>query len=623
MHHASILTWHEANWNFLNAAIALCKQHLLTKLSDDQDALQQAQHQFESANREVPGQTALDQLKQCFGLTDFEQWILLLGVLAEFDSSCATLFSQLLGDPQQTNPTFAIALSAFPKAHWSALKPTRPLRNWHLISLGHTNSLNHSPFRISERILHYLVGEPDLDPQLQPFIKPLQISDQLVTSHQAIADEMTTFWQATSHRIGHLYGNSGLDQKAIASEIARQNQLTLYQLTAPVLSAHVSDLLRFKRLWEREVKLNPSLLLISTEEFDLSHPQSRMLLQQWVEDLQSPVLFLTRDRSLQGLYAHTLLSLEVLPPQHSEQQSIWETELQSADLSFQTAIPALVRQFNLSPTTIRTVCRQSQTATPAEPMIDLWQRCRVQSRPQLDDLAQRIDAISAGRNSAGTATWEDLVLPPAQSQVLKMIAAHVKERHKVYDMWGFGAKNARGLGISAMFAGASGTGKTTAAEVLAHELRLDLYRIDLSAVVSKYIGETEKNLRKIFDAAESGSVILLFDEADALFGKRSEVKDARDRYANVEVAYLLQRMEAFQGLSILTTNLKETLDPAFLRRIRFVVKFPFPEVAQREEIWRRVFPKTVPQEDLHYGKLAKLNIAGGNIRNKCRFSCSR
>jgi SpoVK/Ycf46/Vps4 family AAA+-type ATPase len=166
-----------------------------------------------------------------------------------------------------------------------------------------------------------------------------------------------------------------------------------------------------------------------------------------------------------------------------------------------------------------------------------------------------------------------------------------------------------------MFAGPSGTGKTLAAEVLANELRLDLYRIDLSQVVSKYIGETEKNLRRVFDAAEDGGAVLLFDEADALFGRRSEVKDSHDRYANIEVSYLLQRMEEYRGLAILTTNRKDALDPAFLRRIRFVVPFPFPDAALRERIWRCIFPPATPTEELDAHRLSRLNVAGGNIRN--------
>jgi SpoVK/Ycf46/Vps4 family AAA+-type ATPase len=236
----------------------------------------------------------------------------------------------------------------------------------------------------------------------------------------------------------------------------------------------------------------------------------------------------------------------------------------------------------------------------------LWKACRTQARPRLDDLAQRIDSA---------ATWEQLVLPTAQLELLHSITAHVRQRTRVYVEWGFDQLSSRGLGISALFAGASGTGKTMAAEVLAQELELDLYRIDLSAVVSKYIGETEKNLRRVFDAAEGGGAILLFDEADAMFGKRSEVQDSHDRYANIEVSYLLQRMEAYRGLAILTTNMRSSLDTAFLRRIRFIVNFPFPDVEQRGEIWRRIFPQQTPTQGLDVDKLARLAVTGGSIHN--------
>ncbi len=282
-------------------------------------------------------------------------------------------------------------------------------------------------------------------------------------------------------------------------------------------------------------------------------------------------------------------------------------------------IDRLVSHFNLSAATIAATSWQFKTqhfklnTAPSEETADsansfrfLWDACRTQARPRLDELAQRIEA---------TAAWEELVLPENELGVLREIAAHVRQRSKVYEQWGFAAKGARGLGISALFAGASGTGKTLAAEVLGSALNLDVYRIDLSAVVSKYIGETEKNLRRVFDAAEGGGVVLLFDEADALFGKRTEVKDSHDRHANIEVSYLLQRMEAYRGLAILTTNLKTSLDQAFLRRIRFVVQFPFPDAERRTEIWRRVFPKQTPSENLDFEQLAKLNVAGGNIRN--------
>jgi ATPase family associated with various cellular activities (AAA) len=213
------------------------------------------------------------------------------------------------------------------------------------------------------------------------------------------------------------------------------------------------------------------------------------------------------------------------------------------------------------------------------------------------------------------AGWEDLILPQAQRRTLEQLAVHTRYRIRVHHDWGFADQSARGLGIATLFSGESGTGKTLAAEVLANELGLTLYRIDLSAVVSKYIGETEKNLRKVFDAAEDAGAILLFDEADALFGKRSDVKDSHDRYANIEVSYLLQRMEAYRGLAILTTNHKAALDTAFQRRLRFVVHFPFPDATQREAIWRRVFPPQLPLQAIDYSKLARLNVSGGNLRN--------
>jgi SpoVK/Ycf46/Vps4 family AAA+-type ATPase len=228
------------------------------------------------------------------------------------------------------------------------------------------------------------------------------------------------------------------------------------------------------------------------------------------------------------------------------------------------------------------------------------------TRPALDVLAQPIET---------KAEWKDLKLPAHELGLLGHIVDHVRERAAVYDGWGFRERMNRGLGISALFCGESGTGKTMAAEVIAKELRLPLYRIDLSAVVSKYIGESEKNLRRLFDAAEDGGAILFFDEADALFGKRSEIRDSHDRYANIEVNYLLQRMEAYRGLAILATNLKSALDTAFMRRLRFIVTFPFPSPVERLAIWESVFPAKTPTNGLDWSRLAHLNVTGGSIQN--------
>jgi SpoVK/Ycf46/Vps4 family AAA+-type ATPase len=276
-------------------------------------------------------------------------------------------------------------------------------------------------------------------------------------------------------------------------------------------------------------------------------------------------------------------------------------------------VAGLVQQFQFGPSTIARVVTAAHGRARLTDGTDavvsaelLWDVCRSESVTSLDALAQRVSVAH---------TWDDIVLPADVMRQLQEIAGQVAQRSQVYEHWGFGASLGRGRGIAALFSGPSGTGKTMAAEILANELRLDLFRIDLSGVVSKYIGETEKNLRKVFDAAEASGAILFFDEADALFGKRSEVKDSHDRYANIEVNYLLQRMEDYRGLAILATNMKSHLDQAFLRRLRFVVEFPFPDADRRAEIWRKVFPAAAPVDALDYRALSHLEIAGGNIRN--------
>ena len=299
---------------------------------------------------------------------------------------------------------------------------------------------------------------------------------------------------------------------------------------------------------------------------------------------------------------------DVRKPGATEQKRLWQQALGSDAALVDDALDGIASQYRLSARAIllagKAVRDDVAAGTPAQDA--LWQACRGSGRRRLDELATRI-APGAG--------WDDLILPDPQRIMLHQIAAQVRQRRRVYDEWGFGKRHERGLGVAALFSGESGTGKTLAAEVLASELHLDLYRIDLSAVVSKYIGESEKNLRRVFDAAEDTGAILLFDEADALFGKRSDVKDSHDRYANIEVSYLLQRMEAYRGLAILTTNLKSALDPAFQRRLRFIVHFPFPDVSQREAIWRRAFPPDTPTDALDFQKLARLNVAGGGVRN--------
>jgi hypothetical protein len=354
------------------------------------------------------------------------------------------------------------------------------------------------------------------------------------------------------------------------------------------------------RLVTREAWLHGALLVI-----DASTEADDQRASAFIESVSGP-LFITTGEPLKSAIGRSVL-FEIERTTAADRLAAWRDALGSAASGLNGALDVVAGQFDLSHATIRAVAAEALGAPdPSELRSRLWDACRSAARPRLDALAQRIDLV---------ASWDDLVIPEAQRQVLRAIAMQVRQRHRVYQEWGFAEKSARGLGLTALFSGASGTGKTMAAEVLARELRLDLYRIDLAGVVSKYIGETEKNLKRLFDAAEGSGAILLFDEADALFGKRSEVKDSHDRYANIEISYLLQRMEAYRGLAILTSNLKQALDPAFLRRIRFVVQFPFPDHAHREEIWRGIFPARMPLAALDYGRLAQLNVAGGHIRN--------
>ncbi|WP_229795552.1 ATP-binding protein, partial [Saccharothrix coeruleofusca] len=329
--------------------------------------------------------------------------------------------------------------------------------------------------------------------------------------------------------------------------------------------------------------------------------------RSFVEGLAVPVVVSALDPVPSG--QRTWPRVAVTRPTQDEQRALWRSALNGSG----SAVPEqrlrdLVAQFSLPSHVIRAAGAAVGRASDerGDPADRAWRAGLEQARMALDELGQRVEprAVAA-----------DLVLPDAQRLVLREIIAHVRQRSRVYQEWGFENVLRRGLGVTALFAGGSGTGKTLAAEVLAGELGLDLFVIDLSQVISKYIGETEKNLRRVFDAAEGGGALLLFDEADALFGKRSEIKDSHDRYANIEVSYLLMRMESYRGLAILTTNMKKALDTAFLRRIRFVVDFPFPGPVERAEIWRRVIPADTPTEGVDAGKLAQLTVAGGSIRN--------
>jgi hypothetical protein len=544
----------------------------------------------EDSARPTTPPPALETLCRLFGLSPFERAVLLMCAGMELDSKFAGVCANANGDPRRDYPTFSLALGALPQAHWSALTPEAPLRKWRLIELQGGSDLTRSRLRIDERVLHFLTGVTNLDERLAGVVERVQAPNDLVNSQRAVAERIAAvLYSPAGARLPviQLCGNDASAKRAVAAAACASLALNLHVLSAEVLPNDARELESLVRLWEREAALGGSALLVEFEE--LEHQPAAV---RFIERAGGVLFIASRERV--RLRHRTSVSFDVGRPTSEEQQALWK------DAGVNGQVDVLTAQFDLSAANIRAAAAQSKS--PEE----VWTVCRAQTRPQLDDLAQWIDT---------RATWNEIVLPAPQLAMLREIAAHVRQRAKVYQTWGFARKCTRGLGISALFTGVSGTGKTMAAEVLANELCLDLYRIDLSQVVSKYIGETEKNLRRVFDAAEGGGVILLFDEADALFGKRSEIKQGLDRYANIEVSYLLQRMEAYRGLAILTTNMKDALDPAFPRRIRFVVQFPFPDIAERLEIWRRMFPAQTPVDGLEMPKLAKLNVAGGNIRN--------
>jgi ATPase family associated with various cellular activities (AAA) len=552
---------------------------------------------------------ALDALSRRFGLSSFERATLLLCAGVELDASFASLCAAAQGDPGRAYPTFSLALAALPDPHWSAVTPAAPLRNWRLVEVvtQPVTPWTLAPLRIDERVLHYLTGVHHLDERLVGLVEPVA-AEALVPSHQVLARWIATIWRGAAGRppVIQLCGGGEEARWGIAAAAGSEVGLDVYTVAAHHLPASPGELEGFARLWEREASLRPSALVVETEAVDRADPRAIGHVGRFLERTNGAVLLSTPDRWRP--LRRDVRTVEIDKPTRDEQRAVWAALLGEARATVNGHLGGLVSQFNFTVPAIRASVQEAlASGADGEALAAaLWDAGRAQARPRLDDLAQRLPP---------RATWDDLVLPDGEKARLREIAAHVAHRITVYETWGFAATSSRGLGISALFAGASGTGKTLAAEVLASVLRLDLYRIDLSGVVSKYIGETEKNLRRVFDAAEDGGAILFFDEADALFGKRSEVKDSHDRYANIEINYLLQRMESYRGLAVLATNMKGALDPAFLRRIRFVVNFPFPDAAQRAELWRRMFPPATPTEGLDTVKLARLNIPGGNIRN--------
>ena len=562
----------------------------------------------EADARTAAHRPALELLAERLGLSPFERDTLLLCAAMELDTRIAGLCARAQQDASRPYPNFALAMSLFDHPSWDALSPERPLRFWRLIEINQPGAqpLISSALRIDERIVNFIKGLNDPDDRLTPLLTPLPRAQaaSLPPSQRAVAEMLAGRLQASPRGEGlpmvQLLGSDAASKQTIAQAVAESLGLQTHRIGAEMLPSAVAEQEHLIRLWQRECLLLPLALYFDAGDGDIESARGGS--QRFLARVGGLVFVDTRE----PLNNANAISVDVAKPTVDEQRTVWRSAL-GDDAGDQPDL--LAGHFDFGAGKVRQVAEAALnlSRSGAQPLADaLWQGALARARPALDRLAQRIEPVAG---------WDDIQLPAQETELLRLIADQVALRTTVYDDWGFRARMNRGLGISALFAGESGTGKTMAAEVLARELGLLLYRIDLSAVVSKYIGETEKNLRRLFDAAEDGGAILFFDEADALFGRRSEVKDSHDRYANIEINYLLQRMESYRGLAILATNMKSALDTAFVRRLRFIVNFPFPGAPERRAMWARAFPAKTQVGVLDVDRLARLALSGGSIQN--------
>ncbi len=585
---------------------------------------------FASAVTDLPGWGETDArlrwLQQTYGLTEFDLEVLVIAIAPVVDRRYERLYAYLQDDVTQRHPTVDLALHLLcgsasdrltQRSRFAASAPLITSGCLHLVPDPHQvqPSLLAHYVRMEDQIVQFLLGQPDLDARLTAFC---QMSRPQIEWATLPLDASVQQMVGRSPRL-YLQGRPGVGKQAVAGAIATAQG-------APLLTAHLlrawqlkRDFLPTVRLVVQAAQLHQAILYVSGLD-QLADCDQGLPYQQALETLATAttpiVLGGTQPWQPTTPLRAQFLPIELAVPPAAQRQNCWQQHLTPP---FDTLAPAdlagLADRFRL---TAEQIANAAITAahqidpdgsySPTQRLDWLFAAARQQSG---HDLATMTDKITPRYG------WHDLVLPPDPLAQLQELCSRVKYRSVVYQTWGFDRKLALGKGTTALFAGAPGTGKTMAAEVIATDLGLDLYRIDLSQVVSKYIGETEKNLDRIFQAATTANAILFFDEADALFGKRSDVKDAHDRYANIEVGYLLQKIETYEGLAILATNLRQNLDDAFVRRLHFIVEFPFPDEDYRRQILAVLFPTAAPvAEDLDLARLARsVRLAGGHLKN--------
>jgi hypothetical protein len=555
-------------------------------------------------------------LAERLGLGAFERDVVLLGLAPELDVRYERLFVYLHNDITRRRPSVGLALRLLDRpvdrlAAHAAFAADAPLRLHHVIALGADESARLPPplpalaLRLDDRIVRFLLGEEACDERLRG--KVTVDAPEAVTAPGRL-DRLGSLAEQGRARLACLYGPDPHALREAARAVAAVTSRQLVEIDAAALAVE-SDPAAGRELAERalrEVRLRPHAFAFAAG-FDALRAADAPLAAHLVAAAPEDTLMMLGSVRPERVADGGVHLIAVSAPGHEERAAVWREALpdpaQAEDLAARFRLTRAQIDAAARAAVAEAALRDDGVPTAA----DLAAAARAQTSEALSRMARRTRTPH---------TFEDLVLPSGPLALLHGVAAHLRYRHQVFERWGFGARRAAGTGITALFAGPSGTGKTMAAGVIAATLGLDLYRIDLSAVVDKYIGETEKHLAQIFAEAEGSNAVLFFDEADALFGRRSEVKDARDRYANIEVAYLLQRMEDFDGLAILATNLRDHIDGAFVRRLRFVIEFPFPRPADRARLWRRHLPAEAPlAADIDFGLLSRLQLSGGAISN--------
>jgi ATPase family associated with various cellular activities (AAA) len=550
----------------------------------------------------------IESFVQAFGLSTFERDLLVLLASLNIHPPLGATLGLASGANLDFNTALGILTNqAFQEQE--TLTPTATLRHFKFVYFAdepQTMLLNSRPLLIDEWAFNALIGLVQLDGRLKSIVTPIQISNSNLSSLQQDLVARALRVSTDSASVLQIAGAETELRLHIAGAVAGQSGRDLYKLNIARLEfLSIEDLVI---RWNRFARLQDAILLVDVGDFGVGETTEKdpklQAARSVIELLESTVFVISRVALAWG---RETVTFEVKRPTTLEQRELWRAKFDTEVLS-DAEVVDLTSQFDFTSAQIDRVASDSVAGDEGVLSQTLWNSSLALLRPALEGLTQRIEP-------AERASWSQLVLPERELNTLKRLVAHVKQRQHVYENWGWKQDSSRGFGIGALFGGSSGTGKTFSAEIIAKELGVDLQRIDLPSIVSKYIGESEKLLSKLFDAAEYGGCILLFDEADAIFGKRSEVKDSNDRYANLEVSYLLQRMEAFRGLVILTTNQESNMDSAFMRRLRFVVQYPTPDVEARVLLWKKIFPIDTPIESLNYAALAKLEVSGGNIRS--------